>query len=91
MNPTRLMKYVVVADPFAAAEQPKERPILIDRDIQHSHVVPKGWRAVSGGFVVLCGGLLRVVPGHGSESLHVMPRPQDEELLRNTLALCSRD
>ncbi|HBJ87123.1 MAG TPA: hypothetical protein DDZ88_25340 [Verrucomicrobiales bacterium] len=76
-----LFKYIILRDLEGV-----ERPLVFDRDLQHSHVLPEHTIAVSAGHGVLCEGRLHV-PEIGSETLHLDPRPQDRVLLEQFLGL----
>lgn len=79
-NPIR--KYVIVTD-FSG----REHPMIFDRDIQHSTVIPHGFRAISAGFILSAPGTMKVLANMESTSLNLKPRPQDQEILQSFLSL----
>jgi len=64
-----LFKYIILRDLEGV-----ERPLVFDRDLQHSHVLPEHTIAVSAGHGVLCEGRLHV-PGDRQRDLAFRPTP----------------
>jgi len=80
-QPDPIRKFVIVAD-----DAGHEHPLVFSRQIQHSTVVPRGMRAVSAGFLTIHNGRVIVWDRFESESLHLKPRPQDQQFLESFLA-----
>jgi hypothetical protein len=78
--PISFCKYVILS------QDDREYPLVFSQDIQHSSMVPLGYKAVGAGFVLICGTQVRVIEGHGSSTLHLDPRPQDQGILRTFLS-----
>ena len=78
----KLAKYTIVAWERGGLEL----PIVFSRDIPHRNMVPMGMTPISAGFVITHKGRV-TVPGIGSETLKLDPRPRDREILANFLSL----
>lgn len=79
-SPISFCKYVILS------QDDREYPLVFSQDIQHSSMVPLGYKAVGAGFVLICGSQVRVIEGHGSSTLRLDPRPQDQAILRTFLS-----
>lgn len=72
-----LVKYVIVTPPGESIEH----VIIVSAGIQHSHVVPAGYKAVSAGFILRKNNGTLTIPDIPSESLRLGPRAIDPVII----------